>query len=74
MEILGIRLLGFNAVAGQKMLLTLALILIVVVVRGVGQRLIGRVTASGDRANRINFWARQGLSLLIAVVSVIGLV
>jgi small-conductance mechanosensitive channel len=74
LEILGIRLLGFNPITGQKLLLTVALILIVVVVRAVGQRLIGRVTASGDRANRMNFWARQGLSLLVALISLIGLV
>ena len=73
MEILGVRLLGFNPITGQKLLLTLALILIVFVVRALGRALIGRVTASGDRANRINFWARQGLNLLIAFVSVIGL-
>ena len=74
MEILGIRLLGFNAITGQKLLLTLALIVIVVVLRAVGRGLIGTVTASGDRANRISFWSRQGLALLLAVVSVIGLV
>jgi len=72
MELLGIRLVGLNAVTGQKLLLTIGLIAILWVLRRIAQALLGRVGASGDRASRIGFWARQVVSLAIAAAAVVG--
>ncbi len=74
MELLGIRLVGFNAITGHKVLLTIGLIVILWLLRSAALALIGRVDASGDRASRIAFWTRQGVSLVVAALAVIGFV
>ncbi len=74
MELLGIRLVGFNEVTGDKVLLTIGLLLVLWLLRSVATALLGRVDASGDRASRVGFWARQGLSLLVAALALIGFV
>jgi small-conductance mechanosensitive channel len=74
MELLGIRLVGFNATTGHKVLLTIGLVVLLWLVRSAAQALLGRVDASGDRASRIGFWARQGVSLVVAALAVIGFV
>ncbi|MEO6743816.1 MAG: mechanosensitive ion channel domain-containing protein [Caldimonas sp.] len=74
MELLGIRLVGFNATTGHKALLTVGLIVVRWLLRNVALAILGRVDASGDRASRIGFWARQGVSLLVAALAVIGFV
>ncbi|MEO6565192.1 MAG: mechanosensitive ion channel domain-containing protein [Casimicrobiaceae bacterium] len=52
----------------------IGLILALWLVRSVALALLGRVDASGDRASRIGFWSRQGVSLLVAAVAVLGFV
>src|SRR4051812_29814552 len=74
MELLGIRLIGFNTLTGHKVLLTIGMIVILWLLRSAAQALLGRVDASGDRASRIGFWSRQGVSLVVAALAVIGLV
>ncbi len=74
MDLLGIRLVGFNVTTGHKVLLTMGLILALWLVRSLAQAVLGQVNASGDRASRVGFWARQGVSLLVAAMAVIGLV
>src|SRR4051812_47187106 len=74
MELLGVRLVGFNATTGHKVLLTIGLILVLWLVRSAALAMLGRVDASGDRASRIGFWSRQGVSLLMAALGVIGFV
>jgi small-conductance mechanosensitive channel len=74
MELLGIRLVGFNAITGHKVLLTIGLIVVLWLLRSAVLALLGRVDASGDRASRIAFWSRQGVSLVVAALAVIGFV
>ena len=74
MELLGIRLVGFNAATGHKLLLTLGLVLMLWLVGRIAGALTGRVGASGSRASRTNFWIRQGVSIAIAIAGVVGLV
>jgi len=74
MELLGIRLAGFNIATGHKLLLTIGLIVVLWMVRSFAHALLGRVDASGDSASRMGFWARQGVSLLVAAVAIIGFV
>lgn len=74
MELLGIRLVGFNAATGHKVLLTIGTIVILWLLRSAALALLGRVDASGDRASRIAFWTRQGVSLGVAALAVIGFV
>src|SRR4051812_14483356 len=74
MELLGIRLIGFNTLTGHKVLLTIGMIVILWLLRSAAQALLGRVDASGDRASRIGFWSRQGVSLVVAALAAIGLV
>jgi hypothetical protein len=74
MELFGIRLVGFNTATGHKVLLTIGLLLVLWLIRSAVLALLGRVDASGDRASRIGFWARQGVSLAIAALAMIGFV
>ncbi|HSC87842.1 MAG TPA: mechanosensitive ion channel domain-containing protein [Polyangiaceae bacterium] len=74
MELLGIRLVGFNTATGHKVLLTMGVLLVLWLMRSAALALLGRVDASGDRASRIGFWARQGLSLGVAALAVVGFV
>jgi len=73
-ELLGVRLIGFNLETGYKVLLTIGLVLVLWLVRSIARGMLGKVDASGDRASRINFWARQAVSLLVAALAVIGFV
>jgi small-conductance mechanosensitive channel len=74
MELLGIRLVGLNTTTGYKVLLTVGLIVALWLLRSAALALLGRVDASGDRASRIAFWTRQGVSLVAAALAVIGFV
>jgi len=72
-EFFGVRLLGLNAVTGHKLLLTVLFLLGLLVVGLLASALLGRLRGKG-RLERVRFWTRQGVNLLIAVVTVIGLV
>ena len=74
MELLGIRLVGFNATTGHEVLLTIGLVLVIWILRSVALAVTGRIDASGDRASRSGFWTRQGVSPLVAALAVIGFV
>jgi small-conductance mechanosensitive channel len=74
MELLGIRLVGLNATTGHKVLLTIALLVVLWLVRSAATALLGRVNASGNRASRFAFWTRQGVSLVVAALAVLGFV
>ena len=73
LEIFGIRLVGISAESGQKLLLSIVLVLVVI---GVSRLLRGGVELllHGERRARIRFWIRQAVSLLAAIVIFIGLV
>jgi small-conductance mechanosensitive channel len=72
MELFGVRLIGFSAETGHKLLLTAALIggiwLIRAVVIAIAQFATGR-----HPNERLMFWARQGVGVAAAVLSVVAL-
>jgi small-conductance mechanosensitive channel len=71
MEMFGIRLVGVNAETGQKLLLTMAFIVGILVLRAliVG---VARVVTGQARNERAMFWTRQGASITAAVLSVVA--
>lgn len=72
LTIFGIRLVGINPENGQKLLLT-AILLAIVVALNYGIRWLLSVIISGDRLKRGRFWTRQGVSLSMALVVVLGI-
>lgn len=72
-NLFGIKLVGITYRNGKKLLLTLALIAIVVglswILRGI-QRLVVR----GHRNQKVVFWLRQAINLLLALILLIGFV
>ena len=72
MEFYGIRFVGLNPENGRKFLLTLALIVVVVLVRWM-LRAVTRVLVRGNaKLWRGRFWTHQGISVVCAVMLVIG--
>ena len=72
MQLFGIRFVGFNAENGQKLLLTIAFVLIVALVRRVLASLLRRFVR-GRAGEQTRFWTRQGLNLATALLILIGL-
>ena len=74
MHLLGIDWVGVNAENGRKLLLSLVFVAVVVAVRIGLRALVGRVAGKTfDATTQLRFWSRQGISLLAAVVLVLGL-
>ncbi len=74
MHLLGIDWVGVNAENGRKLLLSLVFIAVVVGVRTGLRALVGRFAGKTfDATTQLRFWTRQGISLLAAVVLVLGL-
>src|SRR4051812_33918567 len=74
MEVYGIKLVGLNAENGRKVLLTVAFILIVIFLRWL-LRSAARIFVRGsEEARRERFWTHQGISLLSALLIVVGVV
>ena len=72
MEFYGIRLVGLNPENGRKLMLTLALIVIVMLVRWV-LRALARLSVRGNaKLWRGRFWTHQGISVICAVLLAIG--
>lgn len=72
-EFLGVRLVGFNAENGKKLLFTLAFIFAVIVLAGLLRKLTRRVLRGHGR-ERAEFWTRQSINLGAAVLLVLGFV
>lgn len=70
MEIFGIKFIGINAENAQKLLLT-ALFIIGIVVFGIVLRAIIGLILSGERFERVRFWAKQAISVLGALLMII---
>jgi small-conductance mechanosensitive channel len=72
MDMLGIRLVGVNAETGQKLLLTLAFIVGILLLRAV---IVGvaHVVTGRHRNERIMFWTRQGAIITAALLTVVAL-
>lgn len=74
MHFLGIDWVGLNAENGQKLLLSLAFVAFVLIASRVLRFLVGLVSGRRDNASiQVKFWTRQGVSLLAAVVLILGL-
>lgn len=74
MHFLGIDWVGINAENGRKLLLSLIFIAIVLGGSAGLRALAGLVLGRGDHASiQTKFWTRQGVSLLAAVVLILGL-
>ena len=71
MEFFGIKLVGMNADSGRKLFLTIALILLVLLLRFLF-RALTRLLMRGHANKRARFWTHQGISLFAAVVTILG--
>jgi len=70
-EIAGIRLLGVNAENGRKLLFTLVFIAFLYLLNKLLCAVAGKF--GGDR-QRVAFWARQGISLILFAIAIVGFV
>ncbi len=74
MKFLGIEWVGINAESGQKLLLSLAFVVVVLAIAGLLRWLVGAVLGRTDHATtQSRFWTRQAVSLLAAIVLIVGL-
>jgi small-conductance mechanosensitive channel len=71
-EIFDTRLVGLSAESGRKLVVTLGLIALVLLARSVLRWIVNTAMRS-TRLARARFWARQAISLIAALVLVIGL-
>ena len=69
---LGVKLIGFNAENGQKLILTIAFLAAALLLRAL---IVGaaRLVTGQDRNTRVMFWTRQGASVAVAVLAVVAL-
>lgn len=72
MEMLGIRFVGVNAETGQKLLLTIAFIVGILLLRAVVVGL-ARALTGRHRNERVMFWTRQGASIFAALLTIVAL-
>ena len=74
MEFFGITWVGMNPQNGHKLLLSLAFVVIVVVISRTLRWLVGIALRSTETTSvRTRFWTRQGISLVGAVILILGL-
>jgi small-conductance mechanosensitive channel len=71
MDLNGIRLVGLTGENAQKLALTVVLLVGLMLCTAVLHLLL-RSIPGDDRATRVRFWSRQGVSLLIAVIGTLG--
>ncbi len=71
-EIGGVKLVGMNAENGAKLLFTMAFI-VIVLLAGRALRSLLRITLRKRANARVQFWARQGVQLSMAIVLVLGM-
>ena len=71
-EIFDVRLVGINAETGRKLLVSIALVVIVLVVRRLLRWVIDRALRGPGPAH-LRFWLRQAVALISALVLVVGL-
>jgi small-conductance mechanosensitive channel len=74
MRFLGIEWVGINAENGQKLLLSLVFVAVVLGASWLLRALVGAALSRTDHAStQTRFWTRQGISLLAAVTLIVGL-
>jgi small-conductance mechanosensitive channel len=72
MDLSGIRLVGLTGENAQKLGLTVGLVVVLMLCTVVLHYLL-RLAPDTDRAARVRFWSRQGVSLAVALVGAVGL-
>ncbi len=72
-QLFGVKLVGVNAENAKKLLFSV-IFLVVVIFLGRALRWVVRRGASNKRSARTAFWTRQGVSIAVSVISLIGLV
>lgn len=70
-HIFGIKLVGANAENAQKLLFTLVFVILVLLLGRI-LRVVARLLLRKQENVRIEFWTRQAIHLLIAVILVVG--
>lgn len=72
LQVFGVKLIGVNAENGRKLAFSIGFILLVILCNQLLKALV-RLFA-GERVGRVQFWTRQGIRILTAVVFITGLV
>jgi small-conductance mechanosensitive channel len=72
-QVFGVKLVGVNASNGNKVLFSLAFILLVILL-GWTLKALARVLLRGRRNARVEFWTRQAIRLATAVLLSLGLI
>ena len=74
MEFYGIRFVGLNPENGRKLLLTIALVVVVMVVRWLLRAITRALVRGNTKLWRGRFWTHQGISVVSALILVIGII
>jgi small-conductance mechanosensitive channel len=69
LELFGVKLVGFNAENGKKLLFTAVLLCLLLLLSSLLRRVARSATAHGERTA---FWVRQGIHVFTAVVLIVG--
>jgi small-conductance mechanosensitive channel len=69
LQLFGVKLVGFNAANGTKLLFTLALFVVALLLSKLLRAFTRGVTRRGER---VAFWVRQGIHVLTALILVVG--
>lgn len=73
-QIFGVKLVGVNAENGRKLLFSLIFIVLVIVIGRLARWTVTRFLSGAAHTERVRFWTRQGISLTVAVVTLVGIV
>jgi small-conductance mechanosensitive channel len=76
LQLFGVRLVGVNSQSGKKLLFTICFIVVMVLLNSALKWLMSAIFQGrkGGRGERIAFWARQAVRLLVAFVLIIGII
>lgn len=72
-ELFGVQLVGVSAQSGKKVLFTLAFILFVTILGWI-LRKVASWLLQGRQSERVRFWTRQGITVIIAALLIVGAV
>jgi small-conductance mechanosensitive channel len=70
MEVFGIRLVGFNELNAQRLLMTIIVLIVLMGLKSLARFAIRKFISAHDQL-AVRFWARQGVSLVFAIVTTI---
>jgi small-conductance mechanosensitive channel len=70
MEVFGIRLVGFNELNAQRLLMTIIVLIVLMGLKSLSRLAIRKFISAHDQL-AVRFWARQGVSLVFAIVTTI---